>query len=121
MKANKIGLAIVSTPVKVMRYKTAGDWHAPVINTGRVYIAIDVVETRNQDYDFLVGIHELVEAYLCYRRGITDKVVTGFDIEHLDSDDPGSLIDAPYASEHEFATNIEAQMSVELGVDWIKY
>jgi hypothetical protein len=81
----------------------------------------------NDDYAFLVAIHELVEVWLCNKRGITDEAVSAFDIEYEknrpegDESEPGNHPDAPYRKEHFFATNIERMIALELGLDWEKY
>lgn len=84
----------------------------------------------NQDYEALVALHELVEVLLCKKRGITTEQVDVFDKQfeadrahgmHGPDDEPGDDPAAPYKREHFFATNIEALMSSELGVDWSEY
>ena len=75
----------------------------------------------------LVAVHELVEVLLCKHRGITAAKVDAFDkaFEKArkpgNEDEPGDDPKAPYRKEHFFATNIEALLSAELGVDWAKY
>ena len=71
--------------------------------------------------NLLVGIHELVETALCDVRGVAEPDVKAFDEAHLDSDDPGSLPDAPYHKEHMFAEAVEKWVATELGVDWDEY
>lgn len=107
-------------PMNLQRYKDIGDW---VIDDGKEQVTFNcfVGDMENTDYNFLVLIHELIEAYLCYRRGITDEEVTRWDKEHLDSDEAGALKGAPYHKEHTFATKVEAMLSDELGVVWPKY
>jgi len=92
---------------------------------------IVVSEMQNDDYEFLVMIHELVEFYLCKKRGISDEVVSGFDKgfellretfpDVIGLQEPGNMVSAPYNKEHLFATIIERMLAQELGVDWQKY
>jgi hypothetical protein len=113
---------IVTRPMKTMRYSTLGDWYDVVKSPdGFKNFLVEVADTKNLDYNFLIGLHELIEYYLCYRRKIKDKTVTGFDIEHSEVEDPGRLKEAPYHKEHMFAEKIEKLMCKELGIEWRKY
>jgi hypothetical protein len=110
-------------PHSEQRYETVGDWE----NLPDGSLRISVSDMGNDDYAFLVAIHELVEVWLCNKRGITDEAVSAFDIEYEknrpegDESEPGDHPDAPYRKEHFFATNIERMIALELGVDWGKY
>ena len=82
---------------------------------------------NNNDYEFLGGIHEQIEAYLCKKAGIKDIDVTNFDIEFEknredgNTDEPGNNGNAPYHVQHVFATSIEKEVARALGVDWSEY
>ena len=82
---------------------------------------------KAKNYEFLVAIHEAIEAMLCKRRHIDERLITQFDInfeKHREADnydEPGDSEHAPYRKEHFFATNIERQIALELGIDWLKY
>jgi hypothetical protein len=110
-------------PHKSQRYETVGDWE--VGDSGEILISVS--DMGNEDYAFLVGIHEAIEVWLCRKRGITQDQVDAFDIkfeeerENGDVSEPGDSPDAPYRKEHFFATNIERIIAAELGVDWAKY
>ena len=110
-------------PHTEQRYETVGDWE----NLPDGSLRISVSDMGNDDYAFLVAIHEAVEVWLCNKRGITDEAVSAFDIEYEknrpegDESEPGDHPDAPYRKEHFFATNIERMIALELGVDWEKY
>ena len=113
---------IVTRPMNTMRYSTLGDYYDVVKSPdGFKNFLVEVADTHNLDYNFLIGLHELVEYYLCNKRGIKDKKITGFDIAHLDAEDPGRLKEAPYHKEHMFAEKIEKLMCKELGIPWKKY
>ena len=118
------------------RYDTVGDWRerttlmvppAPDKQTVRSHLDITVSEMSDERYEFLVGLHELVEAYLCKTRGISEEAVTAFDVEYEakrkpgDDSEPGDDPRAPYFHEHQVATFVERYVAKELGVDWDAY
>ncbi len=115
-------IVIESIPHDQQRYETCGDWQFDEDGT----LNVRVSHTTN-DFDFLVGIHEAVEAWLCRKRGVTDADVTAFDKafeadrEAGDSREPGDDPDAPYRREHRFASSIERRVALELGIDWLEY
>lgn len=90
-------------------------------------IRIRVSELSDWRCEALVAVHELVELLLCRQRGITPEEVDAFDKEFEakrqpgNEDEPGDDPAAPYRKEHFFATNIEALLSSELGVDFQDY
>lgn len=117
---------IETIPHHMQRYPTVGDWF--VDDTGTLQIKVS--DMGNKDYEHLVALHELVEVLLCQKRGITTEEVDQFDKQfekdreaglHTDDEEAGDDPKAPYRKEHFFATNIEALMSAELGVDWKEY
>jgi hypothetical protein len=109
---------IVTIPHKWQEYDTAGNWH---VKADGKEITISVSRMHDQRYEFLVALHELIEAYLCKTRGISETAVTAFDKAHLAAAEPGDLPDAPYFREHVFATKIERMLADELGVNWHDY
>lgn len=116
-------IEMVTIPHEQHRYETVGDWEIRPDGS----LKIEVSDMQNEDYAFLVAIHEAVEVWLCKKRGITEDEVNAFDIEYEknrpegDESEPGDAHDAPYRKEHFFATNIERQIAAELGVDWAEY
>src|SRR5271157_5336952 len=100
---------IKSIPQDKQRYETAGDYwfNEPDLTN------IRVSETGNDDYSFLIVLHELIESYLIKKRGISEPEIMAFDIAHADSDDPGSEPDAPYRKEHFFSEAIERLVAGE--------
>ena len=110
-----IGIQVI--PHQCQRYSTVGDW----IGFRTDVLQINVSDTGSEDYNFLIALHEMVEAYLCKRAGITMEQVDAWDLTHLDSEDPGSLSDCPYREQHEFATFVEKNMCWEMQLDWGKY
>lgn len=114
------------------RYDTVGDYQ-----TVKEYDSGSMVDVRkitvskmdNSDYEFLVGLHEMIEQHLCAKKGISEQLITDFDVmyEKLrghtvnDTDEPGNCPLAPYHKEHVFATQIEKAVADALGVDWGAY
>jgi len=111
-------------PHNQQRYETVGDWY---FNQDNNRLTIRVSSMRNRKYEFLVALHEQVEAMLCLERGICEKEITLFDMkfeaarEDGNTDEPGDDPAAPYKREHFFATSVERLMASELGVDWRLY
>lgn len=109
------------------RYPTVGDWDFRTPTNAEPELHVRVSYMGNEDFEFLVGLHELVEAYLCHKRGITDEQVTDFDIKYEatrppgDTSEPGNYPEAPYHHEHVFATALERAVAREMGVDWDEY
>jgi hypothetical protein len=91
---------------------------------------VRVSDMGNDDYHFLVLIHELIELHLVNKRGILIEDIDAFDKKfeedrskgiHSQDEEPGDSCYAPYRKEHLFATNIERLLAYELGVDWEEY
>jgi hypothetical protein len=114
-------IVIQSIPHDEQRYETCGDW-----KFDEDTLNITVSHTQD-DYDFLIGIHEAVEAWLCRKRGIDEERITAFDIAFEEKrlpgnvDEPGDSVFAPYKQEHFVATNIERIIADQLGVNWSEY
>lgn len=119
-------IVIDTLPPVQQRYDTVGDYQFEY-KDGVPQIHITVSQMGNQQYEFLVALHELVEAELVLRRDIPQKAIDDFDMAYeaarKDGDDsePGDDPKAPYHKEHLFATAIERLMAGELGVDWTAY
>jgi len=98
-----------------MRYETAGDWRWE-----NDVLVIDVVHDNmpSEDHQFLIALHELVEAFLCLKRGISQAQVDQFDMnwEGGTEEEPGDDPRAPYGKEHRFAMLIEHLIAHELGI-----
>src|SRR5271154_2592588 len=111
-------------PHSEQRYATVGDWF---FNKENSRLTIRVSAMGDGNYEFLVAMHEQIEAMLCIERGICEKEITVFDKNFEanraegNTDEPGDDPKAPYKKEHFFATSVERLMAAELGVDWGKY
>lgn len=105
---------------KDQRYNTAGDYF---MNNAFGIRTILVSELQNDDYEFLIAIHEAIEQHLCLKRGIDEKLITKFDMNYkgLHFDDPGQDIESPYHREHMFALGIEKLLCKEIGIDFNIY
>jgi hypothetical protein len=110
----KIDIEII--PHDCQRYPTVGDWQF----SGPELI-INVSETGNEDYNFLIALHEMIEAYLCKKHGVTEQQVDEWDKSHLESNDPGMLPNCPYGLEHAMATGVELAVGEALGIDFEDY
>lgn len=113
-------------PYKFQEYPTCGNYkRMPGGGT-----AFFVNKMGNEDYAFLVLIHEMVEEHLTRRRGLTERVIMAFDLmwekereagKHKPDDEPGHDPRAPYRREHVLAENIERFLAWEMGLDWDAY
>jgi len=116
-------IKLQTIPHKNQRYETVGDW---IVRHGKLR-EIYVSDMHNEDYALLVAVHELLEAAICLKRGVTQKQVDEFDKafeavrEDGNTEEPGDQPDAPYYREHQFATKVERMLAQELGVEWDVY
>lgn len=128
MRSEKPHLKIIvqSIPHREQRYETVGDYWDDPDGTQHVRVS----DMKNQTYEMLVVIHELIEKELCRMRGIPHEVITAFDIlyeeerkqgVHGKNDEPGADSRAPYYKEHMLATKLEMELAQEMNVDWIEY
>lgn len=106
-------------------YPTVGDWKFEGED-----LNISVSDMGNWKYEFLVSMHEMIEAILCKDRNIDEESVTLFDktfeqdrhdLNWPDDIEPGNDKNAPYRQEHQFAEIIERLLAKELNVDWEEY
>jgi hypothetical protein len=113
-------------PHDQQRYDTVGDWQFIgddlIIKVSKLFpLPLEDSSLPFSYEEFLIGIHELIEAILCKAYGIKEEDVDKFDMSHEDHPDPGSLIDAPYYRQHLIATIIERMLASELDVNWEAY
>jgi hypothetical protein len=113
-----VKIIIQTIPHRQQRYNTVGDWYTEKA-TGTVRIFVS--EMGNWRFEFLIGTHEVVEAFLCLHAGIAEESVDKFDKEYIGYDEPGDEPSAPYHVQHCIATGIERILAVLLGVDWKTY
>ncbi len=120
---------------KDQRYPTTGDWYFS--DDGNT-LFIRVSRLSSPRYEFCLGLHELVEAMLCWFAGITQADVDRFDMpyeeayQHKDPlypcgcarigpSDPGGDRHCPYAAQHRIADAVERVVAAFLGVRWADY
>ena len=115
-------LKIVIQTVDHQRYPTASDWQLKPDG-----LHIFVSHMSDQRYEFLVGMHEAIEAYLCKQAGISQAAVDRFDQAYErrrkpgDEREPGDNPKAPYHKEHMFASKVERMLDDQLNVNWGAY
>lgn len=115
-------LAILKTTAhQNIRNDQAGDW-----TIGEHIVAISA-KMDCPESELAVCVHELIEAWLCRKNGITDEQVTEFDAmfekernegKHDLFDEAGDDPRAPYFDAHQRATNVEADVCKALGLSW---
>ena len=112
-------LTVNVIPQSKQRYPTVGDW----MFDGLGDLNMKISDMGNRDYEFMVAIHEAVEAWLCRKRGISEESVTAFDTSEygLKLEDPGSDPKAPYHKEHMLALKIEKMICKEMKLNWDEY
>jgi hypothetical protein len=116
-------IIIETIPHSAQRYSTVGDWQW---NDEGDELKIKVSEIHHYNINslLLIGVHEMIEALLCARQGLTSDDVDVFDLEwtpHSGLIEPGDDPRAPYHREHVFASNIERLIAFYLGFNWQKY
>ncbi len=105
-------------------YDTCGDWQWD--NEGAdefSVLKIHVSDTGDWRMNFLIARHEMDEAMLCRRRGVSEQAVDDYDFTHPNAggDDFSEDTEAPYYLSHCDALASEWQMAHLLGVDWVNY
>lgn len=103
-------------PHNQQNYETAGNY---LYIGNKLVFYISNLEKR--EYEVALLVHEIAEALICNLRGIKEKDITKWDLDHIESDDPGSIKGAPYYKEHAFATKLEKLIIEELGQNWKKH
>jgi hypothetical protein len=121
---------IKSIPADQQRYPTCGDYWDDTDAEGKPVKRFRVSDMDNEDYHFLVSIHEQIEEHLTRRRGLTEPEIKAFDEKyeaereaglHSDDDEPGFDPAAPYLREHTIATGIEMMLAGHMGISWGEY
>lgn len=119
-------IIVETIPHADQRYETVGDWTVSEDGT----LNIRVSDLGNNDHEFLVSLHELIEVKLCQAAGVTQEQVDQFDMQfeadralgrHSDDAEPGDDPNAPYRRQHLMATAIEKMLAAAMGVDWRSY
>ena len=97
------------------RYDTVGDWFWDA--EGNLRIKVVGADPVDEDSAFLIALHELVEAKLCFNAGVTQGAVDAFDMSQSATDgEPGDSPEAPYRTQHRQAMLLEHLMANFLGL-----
>jgi hypothetical protein len=117
-----MNINITVIPHNEQRYNTVGDWQFD--DHGN--LTIKVSNLKDDKMNYLIAIHELIEAFLCrYNQPeITGREVDEFDFAFESNNDFSEAGDdprAPYHIQHRFASAIEILLAVALGVNWKEY
>jgi hypothetical protein len=106
---------IRTKPIQRMRYSTLGDYYwmvSPVPEEN--ILKIVVAEMDNSDDEFLIALHELIEAYLVEKKDLSYKEIDEWDLKVIkekgENIEPGEVKGCPYAKEHRIALKIEKIM-----------
>lgn len=116
-------IIIETIPHKSHRYETVGDYWEDPDGT----LQIRVSEMKNEMYNGMVAVHELVEFLLCRANGIKEQDITDFDMwfeskrKRGNTDEPGFHPIAPYVKEHTIATAVELMMCSGANISWSRY
>ena len=117
-------IIVETIPIKSMRYNTVGDW---MIDADKNELRIFVADMNDQFKEYLLARHEMDEAMLCLKSGVSQKMVDEFDMVWETSErvnlfeEPGIDPDAPYHNQHMVAYGHEILMAQSLGIDWTDY
>ncbi len=115
-----LNITINTIPHEKQAYNTLGNYGT---TQGKEWFQIS--DMGDWKMEFLVAIHELIEAALCKHRGIKIGEIDRFDIQferdrdhgaHGQEDEPGDDYEAPYRNEHLFACGIEQLLCSEFGI-----
>ena len=112
-----ISATIKTIPHMKHRYATLGDY---VWKISKSSVVFKIFASRELGIDsaFLVLLHEFVEMILCIKHGVTDGIITEWDVSHPDENDPGAIRGCPYYFEHMTALKVEKCVADAMGVDW---
>lgn len=126
---------ILVIPHSAQRYDTVGDYYLRYSQQLEVRIS-DFTEvladssthavhaegvSEAEKYEFLIMMHELVEAFLARQAKISFEEIDGFDTNFEGEGEPGDSLDAPYREQHFIATAFEKELALILNVDWERY
>lgn len=126
MKSTRIIIeAVPPEEMRLAAYRTegCGDWYCDR-TTADIHIKVAGADVWDEEEKFLVAIHELVEARLAFKAGITEGAVDAFDNlfeaerevgKHGPDDEPGDDPGAPYRVQHRQACLVEHLVALFLG------
>src|SRR5258705_8885586 len=77
-------------PHSEQRYETSGDW---VWKDGGLVVTVS--DLGDDRFNVLVAAHEVTEALLARRDGVTEQQVDTWDLSHPDAAEPGEVEGCP--------------------------
>jgi len=104
--------------MRLMAYhqEGCGDWFFDANGDLRIQIACSGdMNPWDDEGSFLIALHELVEARLCFKDCVTQGAVDNFDSTFDGEGEPGDDASAPYQKQHRAAMMIEHMMAIFLG------
>ncbi len=105
---------VLVIPHDLQRYDTLGDWYVDPFGVLQIHVS-RLSDWRSQ---FAIAVHEMVEAELCERAGITAEEVDNFDMTFIGEGEPGDDRDCPYLAQHQIAEQVERAILAALGLSW---
>lgn len=108
--------AVPAAEMRLEAYRSDGfgDWYVDPEN-GDIRIKVAGADVWDEEELFLIALHELVEARLCFKAGVTQGAVDVFDAKFEGDGEPGDDPAAPYRVQHRHAMLIEHMMAMALG------
>jgi len=97
------------------RQEGFGDWYVDR-ETGDIRVTVAGGDVWDQPELFLLALHELTEARLCFAAGVVQGAVDTFDAAFTGDGEPGDAPDAPYRVQHRQACMIEHLAALFLGI-----
>ena len=110
-------IVVQTVPLLEQRYSTLGDYWVDGDGT----VQVRVTEMGDEYHEMLCAVHEVIEFFLCKRRGIPEPDIMAFDLAHPELPEPGEHPDAPYRKEHAFAEHIEYLIARQMNIPWDVY
>ena len=107
-----INIKIKTIPPGSLPYNRVGDWQW---KGEQLFIWVN--DFKDERYEFLIAIHEIIEAYLCKMAGVKEEVIDQFDQKNDGKWTP----EGPGYKEHLISTGIESILAGVSGVIWDKY
>jgi hypothetical protein len=133
-------ILIETIPHPTQRYPTPGDWEwknalnaglakptDPIEKRGESVLHVRVSNMKDLRHEWLMAIHEVIEAMLCTNDCVSAAEVDSFDKQWKpiqafgECTEPGNDPKAPYYHQHRFASVVEELLAMELKVDWQAY
>lgn len=108
--------AVPSDKMRLSAYREdgCGDWYfCP--KTGDLHVKVAGADVWDQEDMFLLALHEMIEARLCFKAGVTQGAVDVFDAAFKGEGEPGDDRAAPYRNQHRQACMIEHLAALFLG------